>query len=277
MVTPALPGSRTSRRSPTCSGNGSRSVSRAIAVPPESGSGPSNRSRARIRAEPMCTVISGGSRSPGGTASLTSASLVIVQRPASTRAMPRAGTSAGTPRRLSATRATPLTEAAGSFSDSRPRILAGRMDGVSSTSWPDRMVPAGSVPVTTVPLPRMLNDRSTQSRTGAAASGTGKEATRRTSAARSSGSPAPVTALTATDSTRPRLVAAIWSAACRVAGPGSARSLRVTTSRPCRMPTASMAARCSADCGIQPPSAATTTSTAGTGPTPASMFGTNRS
>ncbi len=36
-----------------------------------------------------------------------------------------------------------------------------------------------------------------------------------------------------------------------------------------------MAARCSADCGIQPPSAATTNSTAGTGPTPASMLGTN--
>ena len=43
------------------------------------------------------------------------------------------------------------------------------------------------------------------------------------------------------------------------------------------MPTASMAARCSADWGIQPPSAATTSSTAGTGPTPASMFGTKRS
>jgi hypothetical protein len=191
--------------------------------------------------------------------------------------MPRAGPSAGMPRRLSATRATPLTEATGSFSDSMPRILAGRMDGVSSSSWPDRMVPAGSVPVTTVPLPRMLNDRSTHSRTGAAASGTGSEATRRASAARSSGSPAPVTALTATASTEPRLVRETCSSACRVAAPGSARSQRVTASRPWRMPTASMAARCSADCGIQPPSAATTTSTAGAGPTPASMFGTNRS
>ena len=191
--------------------------------------------------------------------------------------MPRAGTSAGMPRRLSATRATPLTAVAGSLSDSRPRIRAGRMDGVSSSSWPARMVPAGSVPVTTVPLPRMLNDRSTHSRTGAAASGTGSESTRRTSAARRSGSPAPVTALTATAGTGPRLVREICSSACRVAGPGSARSHRVTTSRPCRMPTASMAARCSADWGIQPPSAATTNMTAGTGPRPASMLGTKRS
>jgi hypothetical protein len=50
--------------------------------------------------------------------------------------------------------------------DSRPRILAGRSDGVSSNSCPVVTVPAGSVPVTTVPLPLMLNDRSTQSRTG---------------------------------------------------------------------------------------------------------------
>ena len=181
------------------------------------------------------------------------------------------------PRRFSATRATPLTWSAGSFADSRPRILAARMDGVSSSSWPVRMVPAGSVPVTTVPLPLMLNDRSTHSRTGAAVSGTGSAAARRASAARRSGSPAPVTALTGTASTWPRLVPEICSSACRVAGPGSARSQRVTASRPCRMPIASMAARCSADCGIQPPSAATTSSTAGTGPTPASMFGTNRS
>ena len=277
MVTPALPGSRSSSRSPTCSGSGSRSVSRATPV----SSAPRGRSRAKVRAEPMWTVMSCGRRSAGdehdGSDSLTSNSLVSVQRPASTRAMPRAGTSAAIPRRLSATRATPLAEGTGSASDSMPRILAGRRDGVSSSSCPDRMVPAGSVPVTTVPLPRMLNDRSTHSRTGAAASGTGSEATSPPSAARSSGSPAPVTALTATASTEPRLDRARCSSACRVAGPGSARSQRVTASRPCRMPIASMAARCSADCGIQPPSAATTTSTAGTAPTPASMFGTNRS
>jgi hypothetical protein len=191
--------------------------------------------------------------------------------------MPRAGKPAGMPRRLIATRATPATEVTGSVSDSRPLILTGRMDGVSSSSWPALTVPAGSVPVTTVPLPRMLNDRSTQSRTGAAGSGAGSAATSRASASRSSGSPAPVTALTATASTAPRLVRETKSSACRVAARGSARSHRVTASRPCLMPTASMAARCSADWGIQPPSAATTSSTAGTGPTPASMFGTKRS
>src|ERR1700691_5925030 len=41
--------------------------------------------------------------------------------------------------------------------------------------------------------------------------------------------------------------------------------------------SALIAARCSADCGIHPPSAATTNRTAGTGPRPASMFGTKRS
>ena len=191
--------------------------------------------------------------------------------------MPRAGKPAGTPRRLTATRATPAAEVTGSFMDSRPRILAGRSDGVSSSSCPAVTVPAGSVPVTTVPLPLMLNERSTQSRTGAAGSGTGSAATSRSSASRRSGRPAPVTALTATAGTAPRLVREMRSSAWRVAGPGSARSLRVIASRPWLMPTASMAARCSADCGIQPPSAATTNSTAGTGPRPASMFGTKRS
>jgi len=239
---------------------------------------PRKRSRAWVRAEPMCSVISGGSDVPGSERdSRTSISLVRVQRPASISAMPRAGTPAGMPRRLTATRATPAAELTGSFIDSRPLILAGRSDGVSSSSWLTLTVPAGRVPVTTVPLPRMLNERSTQSRTGAAGSGTGSAATRRASASRSAARPEPVTALTATAATVPRLVRAMQSSACRIAGPGSARSLRVTASRPCLMPTASMAARCSADCGIQPPSAATTNSTAGAGPTPASMFGTKRS
>ena len=268
----ALPGSRSSTRSPTCSGSGSRSVSRAIGDPPR------GRIRAWVRAEPMCRVISGGKGMSGSRGdSRTSSSLVRVQRPASTSAMPRAGTPAGMPRRLTATRATPAADVTGSFMDSRPLILAGRSDGASSSSRPVVTVPAGSVPVTTVPLPLMLNARSTQSRTGAAGSGTGSAATSRDSASRSSGRPAPVTALTATAGAAPRLVREMRSSACRVAGPGSARSLRVTASRPCLMPTASMAARCSADCGIQPPSAATTNSTAGTGPTPASMFGTKRS
>ena len=51
----------------------------------------------------------------------------------------------------------------------------------------------------------------------------------------------------------------------------------MTTSRPWRTPSADSASTCSADCGIQPSSAATTSSTAGTGPTPASIVVTNRS
>ena len=43
------------------------------------------------------------------------------------------------------------------------------------------------------------------------------------------------------------------------------------------MPSASMTARCSADCGFQPWSAATTNSTAGAGPAAAIMFGSARS
>jgi hypothetical protein len=108
------------------------------------------------------------------------------------------------PRRLTATRATPVTDVAGSLMDSKPRIRAGRRDGVSRISCPIATVPAGSVPVTTVPLPRMLNDLSTHSRTGAAGSGAGSNAINRASAARSSGRPTPVTALTATASTVPR-------------------------------------------------------------------------
>jgi hypothetical protein len=96
---------------------------------------PSRRIRTGVRAEPMCTVISCGSRGgDGGSDSLTSTSLVIFQRPGSTRAVPRAGRPAGMPRRLRATRATPDTDAACSPSDSIPLILAGRMDGVSSSS-----------------------------------------------------------------------------------------------------------------------------------------------
>jgi hypothetical protein len=125
----ALPGSRSSTRSPTCSGSGSRSVSRAIGDPPR------GRIRAWVRAEPMCRVISGGRVMSGSRGdNRTSSSLVRVQRPASTSAMPRAGKPAGMPRRLTATRATPAADATGSFIDSRPLILAGRSDGVSSSS-----------------------------------------------------------------------------------------------------------------------------------------------
>ena len=90
IVMPALPGSRSRTRSPTCSGSGSRNVSRATG---ESPMGPRGRIRAWVRAEPMCRVSSGGSvTSASPSDSRTSSSLVRVQRPDATRAMPRAGT-----------------------------------------------------------------------------------------------------------------------------------------------------------------------------------------
>ena len=76
---------------------------------------------------------------------------------------------------------------------------------------------------------------------------------------------------------RKRRAAMPARAASATIGAGSARSARVTATTPCLTPKASRAARCSAACGIHGSSAATTNSTAGTGPTPASMVDTNRS
>ena len=89
--------------------------------------------------------------------------------------------------------------------------------------------------------------------------------------------PAPVAADTATASIPASGVSASRSRASSTASSGSIRSLRVTTSRPRRTPSATNASTCSPVCGIQPSSAATTSSTAGTGPTPASIVVTNRS
>lgn len=86
-----------------------------------------------------------------------------------------------------------------------------------------------------------------------------------------------MTALTATAGRSARDVRASSARACASAAAGSARSARLITSSPCRTPSAPSAARCSADCGFHPSSAATTIIAAGTGPTPASMFVTNRS
>ena len=191
--------------------------------------------------------------------------------------MPRPSSLVLTPRRFSATRATPPAWAAGAPSDWTPRIRTVRMAGATVSSSPGCTVPACKVPVTTVPLPLMANTRSSHSRMAPRGSGRGRRAVSLPSAAVSSGRPWPVSALTATASSSPRLVPEIVRTACRNAGPGSARSARVTASTPWRTPRASIAARCSADWGIQPSSAATTNITAATGPTPASMFVMNRS
>ena len=129
--------------------------------------------------------------------------------------------------------------------------------------------------MTTVPLPRMVNARSTHSRTGAVdvaaraaarPAGPGRRAARRRPEPGRAARPRP-------PRPSPRLDAgAAAPRASPVAGAGSARSLRVTASSPCRRPSASTAARCSRGLRRQPSSAATTNSTAGAGPSPASML-----
>ena len=90
VMTLAAPGSRSSSRSATCSGSGSRRLSRANGPP-------SGRTRAAVRADPMCMVTWRGSRDAGSLppaaddpASLTSIVAVSVQPPGSTSAIPRA-------------------------------------------------------------------------------------------------------------------------------------------------------------------------------------------
>jgi hypothetical protein len=160
----------------------------------------------------------------------------------------------------------PITEISGISGAPAPDIPAR-----PGAAWPEGACPGLASPG------RSGSGRSGSGRSGSGRSGSARPATRRTRAALRSSTPWPVTALTGTTSTVPRLVRAISARARRVAGSGSARSQRVMTRRPWRTPRAFTAARCSADCGIQPPSAATTNMTAGTGPRPASMFGTKRS
>ncbi len=265
------PGSRSTARSPMRSGRGSGRVSRTV-------SAPSGRTRTGTAAEPMwATAVRGSSEAGVPPCTRTSQRRQGRKLSGVSRASPRPVDSLSRPRRLTATRAVARTRPVSSPRACSPLTRTGRLERAVTRTSPLRIRPAPRVPVTTSPLPRTVNDRSIHSRTGDSASPSGSRATSRSRAARSSPSPAPVRALTATASTSPRVLARIRSRACAVAGPGSATSHRVTTSSPCRTPRASTAARCSADWGIQPPSAATTNSTAGTGPTPASMVGTNLS
>ncbi len=184
---------------------------------------------------------------------------------------PRATSSTPTPRRLTATRATADTSSRVRPRLCRPRTVTDCEAPVvrwTTSSSPSRIVPAPSVPVTTVPLPRTEKDRSTHRRVRPLRSGAGSEATRSSRAPRRASMPWPVRADTASAALPARLVRPTCSSASARAGPGSARSLRVTTTSPREMPRASTAARCSADWGRQPSSAATTSSTAGAGPEP---------
>ena len=207
-----------------------------------------------------------------------------VERPPRRRAARRPGSAARrrgrpprrpTPRRFTATRATGADGGTVSPRHWSPRTRTRCPPGQRQPS-PTASVPAPSVPVTTVPLPRIVNERSTKNRTRAAASGCGSETTSRSRAARSSASPCPLSPLTGTASTAPRLVPASRST-------DSARAARVGEvaaghrDQPVPDPQRVQDRDVLRVCARQPSSAATTSSAAGTGPAPASMVGTNRS
>ena len=90
----------------------------------------------------------------------TSITLVTGQASGVTSTSPRPTWSAGTPRRLSATRFTGLSARCGSPRLCSPRTMTGAADPVAEhvQSIARATVPAVSVPVTTVPAPVMVND-----------------------------------------------------------------------------------------------------------------------
>ncbi len=259
------PGSRSSPTSATRSGSGRASRSRAAA-------GPSRRTRTGTAADPTCSTswLCSVSSAVPGPRRATSISAVSRHAPGVRTVSPRPMSRRSTPRRFSATRATAPTRISLRPKDCSPRTVTRRP--ACSSSSPTRTVPAASVPVTTVPAPRTVKLRSTHSRTSACGSGGGSRSVSATSSARTRSRSVPIA--TGTPASE---VAANRSVACATAGPGSARSALLITSSPCRTRSASSAARCSSDCGIQPSVAATTNTTAGTGPTPASMLATKRS
>ena len=151
----AAPGSRSSTRSPTCSGSGSRSVSRAI-MPP------STRTRATVRAEPdVQGQLLGAAAAPPRLAARRARGPACAaprglggpgepgvhhagQRPAARlhqRHPPGQVTAAGAAQWLSCDlRATPRTCAAGHWPrDWMPRTRTGRIEGVTRSSSPPRM------------------------------------------------------------------------------------------------------------------------------------------
>ena len=262
-----LPGSRNSVRSPNRRGSGRSRVRRTSS--PSSG-----RQWTLTECAPTCSIGWVGSRSTSPLVTRTSRTSVQWKAPGvvSVRVTSRAATS---PVRLSATRATPDMESTFSSNDSMPRTRTVPSPVLNVS--PRATVPAGRVPVTTVPAPLMVNRRSIHSRTSASGSAAGRPCTSSTSRVRSSSRPAPVRLLTGTTGDPRNDVCCSSASARAAAGAGSARSLRVTATTACRTRRASSAARCSAACGIHGSSAATTNSTAGTGPTPASIVEMKRS
>ena len=214
---PATPRSvRSTTRSPTRSGSGSAKVSRAV-------SGPIGRSVQLTVAVPAWTSSSRGRSA--GVQSRVRTSATAVQRyvPGVASASPRSISARPGPRKFNATRATPDTSAACSFSAWISRTTNRSPVRASSTVSPVWTVPAARVPVTTRPAPRMVKLRSIHSRTGAAGSLSGNRPTSVLSSARSSARPAPVRALTRDPG--------------QVAQAGAARSARAPPRRRGRAPS----------------------------------------
>ena len=148
----------------------------------------------------------------------------------------------------------------------------------TTSSSPSRIVPAPSVPVTTVPLPRTEKDRSTQRRVRPRRSGAGRRGDEVVEGGPEGLEPWPVRADTASAALPARPCAATCSSASASGGAGVGEvAARHDERGRARCRGRRTAARCSADWGRQPSSAATTSRTAGAGPSPASMLPMKRS
>src|SRR6266498_4796535 len=200
--------------------------------------------------------------------------------PGRTNTSPRSRSALAVADRFTATRLTGSATSRVRLCVCSPRIRARWPEGRTSASCPTAIEPPVSVPVTTVPAPRMVNTRSMNWRGLASRPGRGARATRSSSAARSSSIPSSLAAEHATIGAPSSRVPSSFPSIC-LARPASAfsstRSSLVRATTAPLAPSTSTIWRCSSDWGFHPSSAATTNSTSRTGPTPASMFLTNRS
>ena len=279
------PASRRTKLSPTSRTTGRDRERRANASPPGDSSLVSySLTRASRSAEPAYSLyapreVSGWSRPRTGR--ITPSNIeVALHRPGSASTSPRSRSALVVPDRFTATRLTGWATPRDRLCVWSPRIRARWPDGSTSASCPTASGPPVKVPVTTVPAPLIVNTRSTNWRARPDRSGGGAWARTSSSAPRSRSIPCPVIAEHGTTgavrSRVPARRAEISSVlARRVASSTRSHLVRATT--PPSTPRTSTIWRCSSDWGFHPSSAATTNKTRRTGPTPASMFRTNRS
>ena len=264
------PGSRSSARSPTRSGSGRSRVSRTR-------SSASGRQCAATAVAPTWSSgRSGGGAGPGAAEPDVHDVGVVPGARGDQRGRRARGRTRSSPTRFSATRATPCAASTVRPSDCTPRTRTGRRraqlvaagDGAGGQrAGDDRAGPADrEAPVDPEPY---------------VGAGVGPGAARPASwpaRSRSSSRPAPVRPLTGDDGRRrPATSGQLVAPGATASGPGRRGRTGSPPPRRAATPSASRAARCSAACGIHGSSAATTNSTAGTGPIPASIVETNRS